>query len=483
MAEQEGLTVKKSQNFSEWYTQLIEKADLADVRYNVQGFIVHKPWSFRIIREITKMFEYELEKTGHEPVLFPIVIPEENLKKEGKHFTGFAPDVFWVTEKGITGEKLEKKLALRPTSETSFYSMYSLWIRSHRDLPVKMYQSVSVYRHEPVTRPFLRGREFLWIEAHDAFETHEEALKQISEDVENMRKIIWEKLGIPIIFFNRPSWDRFVGADESYAADTLLPDGKILQVGTTHDLGQRFSIPFGIKFLDKDEQENFVWQTSYGPGIWRIFAALISIHSDDKGLVIPFSIAPLQIVIVPIFYSEKDRKLVNKKCQKLKKQLEKKYRVEIDSREKTPGEKFNDSELKGIPLRIEIGSKEVKGNFATLSRRDVGAREKIKDKELVEKIENVGEEILKNLKKKSMEEFNRKISSAKTKNDFFKILDAGGIARANFCGRENCAKEIQNFTKGAKVRGTLFDKKERALGKCIYCNREAKEVVYIAKQY
>ncbi len=481
MVEEKGITVRKSQNFSEWYTQVVEKADLADTRYNVQGFIVHKTWSMKIIREIYKLFENELEKTGHEPVLFPLVIPEENLKKEGEHF-GLVPDVFWVTEKGI-GERLEKKLALRPTSETGFYKMYALWIRSYRDLPLKKYQSVSVYRNEPVTRPFLRGREFLWIEAHDAFETHEEAVRQIDEDMENMKKVIWENLGVPISFFKRPHWDRFLGAEETYATDVLIPDGKVIQVGSTHDLGQKFSIPFEIKFVDKKEQEKFVWQTTYGPGIWRIFASIIAVHGDDKGLVLPFNIAPIQIVIIPIFYSDKDKKEVMKKCNKLKSSLGKIYRVEIDESEKTPGEKFNHWELFGVPARIEVGAKETKGNFVTLYRRDSITKENVSDKQISKRIEKLSEEVLENLKIKARTFLESNTKSPKNRHDFLRDVSKGGITRAVFCGREECAKEIQNETKGAKVRGTLFGKNEKALGKCIYCNHSAKEIVYIAKQY
>lgn len=483
MAEDKGITAKKSENFSEWFTQVVDKADLADTRYNVQGFIVHKPWSFRILRKITNMFEHELERDEHDPVLFPLVIPEENLKKEKEHFKGLAPDVFWITEKGITGEKLEKRLALRPTSETSFYGMYSLWIRSHRDLPMKRYQSVSVYRHETVTRPFLRGREFLWIEAHNAFETHDEALKQVKGDIENMKKIISGELGIPIIFFKRPPWDRFVGADETFAADTLMPDGKVLQLGTTHDLGQKFSVPFNIRFIDKKEEEKFVWQTCYGPGIWRIFAALIAHHGDDRGLVLPFDVAPIQIAVVPIFYSDKDRKEAMKKSSKLKSSLGKIYRVRVDDGEKTPGEKFNHWELFGVPIRIEVGAKETKGKFVTLHRRDTLEKEKVPDKQIGKRIKQLSEEIFVNLKGKAERFLEANIRSPKNRHDFLRDMEDGGIARVTFCGREECAKEIQNETKGAKVRGTLFGNQEKALGKCIYCNSSAKEVVYIAKQY
>jgi prolyl-tRNA synthetase len=481
MTRQEGITVKKSANFSEWYDQVVFKTGLADIRYNVQGFIVHMPWGYRILREILDMFGREMEKDGHEPLMFPSVILEDNLKKEGEHF-GFVPEVFWVTEKGV-GEKLEKKMALRPTSETAFYPMYALWIRSYRDLPMKRYQSVTAYRNEPVTRPFLRGREFIFMEAHDAFETHDEAEKQILRDIESMKEIFLNNLGIPVMFFKRPHWDRFLGAEETFAADTLMPDGRVLQIGTTHDLGQKFSVPFGIKFADKNEQEKFVWQTSYGPGIWRALAAMVAIHGDDKGLVIPFAIAPIQISIVPIFYSNKDEKSVRKKCESLMKKLQKKYRVHLDDSNKTPGEKFHETEMRGIPIRIEIGSKEVSGKFVTLYRRDNASKEKVKESLLEKSLEKASEGMMKEMKRKAVEGMEARISSPKTKNDFYKAIGEGNIARVNFCGREECAKDMQNDTKGAKVRGTSMEKSEKAIGKCVYCNHQAREVVYIAKQY
>lgn len=473
--------MRKSENFSEWFTQVVEKADLADVRYNVQGFLVHRTWSIKIIREIIKMFEKELERSGHDPVLFPLVIPEENLKKEREHF-GIVPEVFWVTEKGAN-ERLEKKLALRPTSETAFYPMYALWIRGHRDLPMKKYQTTTMYRHEPVTRPFIRGREFIWIEAHDAFATHEEALEQIDKDVEIMEKVISERLGVPVHIFRRPPWDKFLGADETISTDVIMPDGKVLQVGSTHDLGQKFSVPFGIKFLDANEEERHVWQTCYGPGIWRIFAALVSVHGDDKGLILPFDVSPVQIVIVPITYSGKDTEAIANKCRALKSELGKKYRVFIDDSGKTPGEKYNRWEMFGVPVRLEVGPKEVKGNSVTLFRRDEMKREKVAEKSLVRKIDKISEEMLENLKNKAKKFADSKTRSVKSKHDFLRAAEAGGIVRAAFCASEDCARDIQNETGGVKVRGTLFGKKEKALGKCVYCSKSAKEIVYFAKQY
>jgi len=478
-----GITVRKEENFSEWFTQVLLKTDMIDLRYNVQGFIVHKPWAMRIIKAIYKMFEEELEKTGHEPALFPLVIPEENFEKEKEHVEGFKPEVFWVTEAG--DEKLERKLALRPTSETAFYQMYALWITSWRDMPLKLYQSVSVYRYERHTRPFIRGREFLWIEAHDAFATHEEALKQIREDMENSKKVIWERLGIPFLFLRRPPWDKFAGAEDTYAADTIMPDGRVLQISSTHDLGQRFAKAFGIMFTDKDGEKRYAWQTCYGPGIWRIVAALISIHGDDRGLVLPFEVAPIQVVIIPIYYEEEEAKPVLEKCEWLRDELARRgVRVYVDTRERTPGWKFNDWELRGVPIRAEIGRKEVKEGFVTLFRRDLMKREKVPDSEVVKKVFELADDILRVLKERAKKFFESRIVKVSTREEVEKALRSGMMVKMPFCGREECAAEMQEVTNGGKVRGVALDETENPEGKsCAWCGKPATQVVYVAKAY
>ncbi|RLE69242.1 MAG: proline--tRNA ligase [Thermoprotei archaeon] len=483
MDKEIGITVKKNENFSEWYTQVCIKSELIDIRYNVQGFIVHRPWATKIIKNIFKIFERELEKTGHQPVIFPTVIPEENFEKEKEHVRGFKPEVFWITEAGE--EKLDRRLALRPTSETAFYQMYSLWITSWRDLPLKLYQSVSVYRYEKVTRPFIRGREFLWIEAHNVFETHEEALKQVREDMENSRKVIWEQLGIPFLFFKRPKWDKFAGAVDTYAADTLLPDGRVLQISSTHDLGQNFSKAFEIVFIDREGRRKYAWQTCYGPGIWRIVAAIISIHGDDRGLVLPLNIAPIQIVIIPIIYKDSDKDKVMDKCNKiLETLLEKNYRVHIDTRDKTPGWKFNDWELRGVPIRIEIGMKEVEKNIVTIFRRDLRKRMLIEDDKLIETIEFLEKDILNVLKNRAEKFLKENIITARNREEIIEGLNKGKIIRISFCGKEECAMDLKEKTNGGKIRGILLGKPEENFDeKCAWCGGNAVNTVYVAKSY
>src|SRR3989344_2745248 len=263
MSEELGITVKKDKDFSEWYTQVIQKAELGDLRYNVKGFIVFQPWSVLSMEKMYKYMEKVLQKKGHKPYWFPTVIPERNFKLESSHIEGFTPEVFWVTSHG-NNDPIEEKLALRPTSETAFYQMFSLWIRSYRDLPFKTYQRAQVFRYETkATRPFLRSREFHWIEAHCAHATKEDAMKQVYEDMNTTKEVLHDIYGLPFIFFERPSWDKFPGADRTFAADVLNPDGKVIQQPSTHMLSQDFAKAFNVSFKDKDGKDKLAWITCY----------------------------------------------------------------------------------------------------------------------------------------------------------------------------------------------------------------------------
>lgn len=265
MAEEKvTFNIDKNRDFNSWYNEIVDKAELADIRYNVKGFVVFRPWSVIAMKAMYDIWEKELERRGHLPALFPAVIPESNFLTEKEHVEGFAPEVFWITEHG-SGEKFEEKLGLRPTSETAMYKMYSMWIRSYNDLPLKVYQSCQVWRHETkATKPFIRSREFHWIEAHDVFATREEAERQVIEDMEITQKCLLEQLGVPFLFFERPQWDKFAGAEKTFAADCLMPDGKVLQLPSTHFLGQNFAKAFNVKYTDKDGVEQYGWQTCYG---------------------------------------------------------------------------------------------------------------------------------------------------------------------------------------------------------------------------
>jgi len=482
MAEQEGITVKKSKNFSEWYTQVVQKSELADIRYNVKGFLVHMPWSVKIMKLMNNFLEKELEKHGHEPVWFPSVIPESFLKKEREH-AEFSAEVFWITEGGKDYEKLEERLALRPTSETAMNAMFSIWIRSWRDLPLKTYQNCQVWRYESFTRPFIRGREFYWIESHDVFATEEDAEKQVEEDMKIAENTLYKQFAIPFLFFKRPQHDKFKGAVNTFAADAIMPDGRAIQLPSTHFLGQNFAKAFGVKFVDKDKKEKYVWQTCYGPAVWRILGALIAIHGDDKGLILPPAVAPYQVVIVPIYYKEKDKKKVLEKSDKIAKKL--KVRTKVDDREEhTPGWKFNHWELKGVPIRIEMGPKDIEKKQVVLVRRDTGKKVSVKDKKLVKFVKDILKEIQENITKKADKFFKERLSEAKNIKELKEILEKkGGFVRANWCGDVNCADNIKAETNGGMIKGTLFGKEEKIFSNCVYCGKKAKEVVYFAKAY
>jgi prolyl-tRNA synthetase len=481
---EEGITAKKEKDFSEWYTQIVQKAELADLRYNIKGFIVFQPWSVLSMEKMFQYMEKALQNKGHSPYWFPTLIPEENLRKETSHIKGFTPEVFWVNSHG-NNEPIEEKLALRPTSETAFYQMFALWIRSYKDLPFKTYQRANVFRYETkATRPFLRSREFHWIETHCAHSSEEMAMKQVREDMETTKEILHDVYGLPFIFFERPYWDKFPGAFKTFAADVLNPDGKVVQQPSTHILKQEFPKAFNVKFKDKDGQEKFVWTTCYGPAISRIFASVISVHGDDKGLKFPWEIAPVQVAIVLISPDEKIKKI----AEKLKKQIQEFASVRIDDSEKSPGEKFNYWEMKGVPVRIDLGLKDLKDKKITIFRRDLDKKIIVSESKIIDEVKKIAGETTKNIIRKADELFSKRIINAKNISEIKKIINNGGIARIEFCSvekeGEKCAEVIEKNT-GAQVRGTRFDEnlKKHVFGKCAVCGKKSKEVVYVAKSY
>ncbi|MBD3210531.1 proline--tRNA ligase [Candidatus Micrarchaeota archaeon] len=472
-------------DFSEWYNAITKEAGLCDLRYGIKGFVVFMPWSVMTMNRMFGMMEREVERTGHVPALFPALIPEHYFMKEEDHVEGFVPEVFWVTQAG--NNPLEEKYGMRPTSETAMYSMYALWIHGHTDLPFKLYQRCQVWRYETkATKPFIRSREFYWIEAHNCFATREDAMNQVREDMGMTENVIHQQYCIPFLFFKRPQWDKFAGAENTFAADTLMPDGRTLQLPSTHMLGQNFSRAFGIKFTDEDGEEKHVWQTCYGPAISRIYAALISIHGDDKGLVLPFRLAPVQVVIVPIFRDE-TRDMVLKECRKLKESLSEDFAVKIDDSNNTPGYKFNYWEMKGVPVRLEVGPRDIEKNEAVLVRRDTGEKASARTEELKGKILEAAESMRQNLKKKADEWFSTKTSLAKDMDGLEKEIEQNGFVRVPFCSDGLEAKECADALKEkhhANVRGSLFGSDEKPEGeKCVACGKDATIYLYVARQY
>jgi prolyl-tRNA synthetase len=475
----------RKKDFSRWFSEVIAKTELADLRYNIKGFLVHRPWSVMAMKKMYEFYEAEMERMGHEPVWFPVIIPEENLKKEAQHVEGFSPEVLWVTEAGKG--KLTERYALRPTSETAMYPMYAKWIRSWRDLPLKLYQSGPVWRYETkATRPFIRGREFYWIEGHDVFETLEESQEQVREDMRTTENVMHNVYGIPFLQIQRPEWDKFPGAIHTYTADTIMPDGKVLQQPSTHLLGQNFSKAFDIRFKDRNEKEKHPWQTCYGPAIWRMFASVIAMHGDDKGLVFPYEIAPVQVIIIPISPAGSSKPVL-RKCEGIAGKLNTNgIRARVDASDNTPGWKFNQWEMKGVPIRLEIGPRELGERSVTMVRRDSGGRSKVREKDLLRAIPAAGKEISSRLRREADAFLRKNVREAGDLGELGNQLEKGGFVRVDFCSIDvegiPCAEKIKEKFH-AEVRGKRFDEAENPKGKCVVCARPASCVVYVGREY
>ncbi|MDH3276947.1 MAG: proline--tRNA ligase [Nitrosopumilus sp.] len=474
-----GITVSKKSDFSEWYTQVVLKAKLADYA-PVKGLIVLRPDGYSIWESLKYTFDKKFGQNGIRNGFLPVLIPESLLGKEKKHFAGFNPEVFWVTHSGEN--EVGDRLALRPTSETLAYTLYSKWIKSWRDLPLKInFWNTALRAEIKATKPFLRTSEFLWQEGHTVHATQEEAEKEVFKILAIYKNTVEEELAIPVIIGKKSEKEKFVGAVYTTTMESVMPDGKALQMGTSHFLGQNFSKPFDVKFADKDNIEHFAWQTSWGVS-WRLIGAMIMVHGDDKGLVLPPKVAPTQIVIVPIYNSEEDKKQTLQKAEDIKKQLElKMMRVHIDDRsEISPGYKFNDWEMKGVPLRIEIGPKDIQKQKVVLAKRY--NKEKIDLS--FDKIEKIGQ-ILNEIQSKMLETA-RKQADLNTFDifdfsEFKEKIGKGGFFNANWCGKQDCEDKIKDET-GADIRVIPLGNKNK-VGKCIYCNEPSTIVPIFARGY
>ncbi|VVC00959.1 Proline--tRNA ligase [uncultured archaeon] len=475
----------RKENFSEWYTEITKEAALCDLRYNVKGFVVFMPWSVISMKRMYSIYESELERTGHRPAWFPALIPESNFHKESQHVEGFTPQVFWVERAGEN--VLEERLAMRPTSETAMYQMYSLWIQGKADLPLKIYHPSQVGRYETkATRPFIRSREFYWIESHNAFATRKESESQVGQDMEMSQNVIFGQFGVPFMFFERPQWDKFPGALFTYAADCMMPDGRVLQLPSTHLLGQNFAKAFGVKYQNEKGESEYCWQTCYGPCISRIYAAIISAHGDDKGLVLPYELAPVQAIVVPIMKKGSEEAVIKKAKEVAALLSAAGVRAEADFSESTPGFKYNQWEMKGVPFRVEIGAREAASGELTVARRDSGKKSSVKESGLAAFLVGESALMLADMKKKAQAEFDSRLASASTMKELEAGLDRGKLVSVPFCsnGMEGraCADELKAKTSG-DVRGTAFGKSEAARGNCVVCGKKANALVYVARQY
>ncbi|MGI0046462.1 MAG: proline--tRNA ligase [Nitrosotalea sp.] len=480
MSKEIGITVKKNEDFSEWYTQVVIKAQLTDYA-PVKGLIVLRPYGYSIWEFLKSSIDQKLKTTGHENGFLPVLIPESLLSKETTHFAGFTPEVFWVTHSGDT--EIGDRLALRPTSETLAYSMYSKWIKSWRDLPLKINFWNSALRAEiKSTKPFLRTSEFLWQEGHTVHATKEEAEEEVMTILDIYRRTVEDELAIPVMLGKKSEKEKFVGAVYTTTMESIMPDGKALQMGTSHFLGQNFSKPFDVKFLDKQNIETFAWQTSWGVS-WRLIGALIMVHGDDKGLVLPPRVAPIQVVIVPIYSSESDKDTILKKAGIIKEILTKKgLRVNIDSRDEfTPGYKFHDWEMKGVPLRIEIGPKDLAKDKMVIVRRDNLKKSDLPFDNAEDGIVKTLDEIQHDLFEKAKKLLNEHTKDVTDFDEFKKDIESGMFLYSPLCGNQKCEETIKEIT-GADIRVIPFDGK-RSNAPCIVCKNPSTIDAIFARGY
>ncbi|RLG72588.1 MAG: proline--tRNA ligase [Methanobacteriota archaeon] len=469
-------------DFSAWYNDVIEQAGIIDKRYPVKGMLVWRPYGLRIVRAIEKIIREEVEKTGHQEVLFPVLIPEDEFNKEAEHIEGFGNQVYWVTHTGET--PLEKRLLLRPTSETAIYPVYALWIRSHKDLPLKLYQIVPVFRYETKhTRPIIRQRELShFFEAHTAHASPEQAEAQILEDVEIMG-VLCEKLCIPFLCHRRPDWDKFAGAVYSIGVDTILPDGRVLQIGGIHNYLQNFAKPYNITYETEDGGHEYVYQTTYGMSE-RLLASLIALHGDDHGLVLPPQIAPVQVVVIPILYKDQNQEKILEQVETCKKKLlSGGLRVEVDTREDRPGSKFYDSELRGIPIRLEIGPRDVKLGQVVVVRRDTLERVATPVNNLLDGVRKTMDDMTRDMREKAWRTVRDRVRKVGGLDEAVRELETGGgIVQVEWCGSETCGHRLEDET-GASVLGLPYPEQPTPLNSCVVCRSKSKHVVSLAKTY
>ncbi|MEA3414226.1 MAG: proline--tRNA ligase [Nanoarchaeota archaeon] len=476
--DNKGITAKKEENMSEWYEQICLKSELVEFS-TVKGCMVIRPRGYEIWEKIKQHFEKTINKPlGVKNAYFPLFIPESFFHKEAKHAKGFSPEVAWI-DKELT--KGGERLAIRPTSETIMYDSYSRWIRSYRDLPLKINQWANVVRWETkATRLFLRSREFLWQEGHNVYETETECEKETIEIIKKYKKLVEELLGIPVLIGKKSEKEKFAGASKTYTIEAFMPDGKALQCGTSHNLGQKFGKAFNISFLGRDEKKHTPFQNSWGLST-RLIGGLIMTHSDDKGLILPPKIAENKIVIIPLLFKGKEKKVLEK-AKEIKKQLNKFNPILDDSEDYSPGYKFSEYELKGTPLRIEIGPRDLENQEIILVRRDTKEKKPIKIKNLTKEIPKILELMQNELFGKAKKRMESETIEIKTKEEFKKAIKNKKLIKMSWCNERNCEKNIKDQT-GATTRCILLNETTKPTENCPFCNKKSKCIMYFSKSY
>ena len=463
------------QDFPQWYTDVVKKAELTDYS-SVKGCMIIKPYGYAIWELLQKQLDAKFKETGHENVYMPMFIPESLLQKEKDHVEGFAPEVAWVTHGGEN--KLQERLCVRPTSETLFCDHYSNIIQSYRDLPKLYNQWCSVIRWEKTTRPFLRTMEFLWQEGHTAHATAEESQEETLRMLNVYADFCRDVLAIPVIKGEKTEKERFAGAKATYTIESLMHDGKALQSGTSHNFGDGFAKAFNIQYTDKDNKLQYVHQTSWGVTT-RLIGAIIMVHGDNSGLVLPPRIAPTQVIIVPV---QMQKEGVVEKAQEIKEKLSKVARVKIDLTDKSPGWKFSEYEMKGVPIRLEIGPKDIEKNQVVLARRDTSEKIFVSIDELEEKIPALLDDIHNSLLEKATKNRDEKTYVATTLDEFIDTVNnKPGFVKAMWCGDRACEDKIKELTT-ATSRCIPFEQEELS-DTCVCCGKKAKHMVYWGKAY
>lgn len=463
------------EDFPQWYTDVVLKTELVDYG-PVKGTMVIRPYGYAIWEVIQEEMNKRFKATGHKNAYFPLLIPESYLKREAEHVEGFAPEVAVVTYAG--GEELAEKLVIRPTSETIICEMYSKWMQSYRDLPILINQWANVLRWEKTTRPFLRTSEFLWQEGHTVHATEEEAMEETLKMLEVYREFAENVLAIPVFVGRKTEKEKFAGAVATYGMEAMMLDGKSLQAGTSHYLGQNFAKAFNMKFLDKDGQHKLGYSTSWGTST-RMIGALIMAHGDQRGLVLPPVVAPVQAVVIPIAYSKGG---VMEKAEELTAQLKAAgVRVELDTRDNSPGWKFNEWEMKGVPVRIELGPKDIENGVVTLARRDTLEKFTLPIGEVAERIPALLSEIQKHMLEKSRAFRDSRVKTVENFEQFKDAIESGNFARAGWCGCRECEDAIKEET-AATARVIPFND-DHECGTCVHCGKKAEHTVLFARAY
>ena len=466
---------KRDEDFAQWYTDVCKKAELMDYT-DVKGFIIYRPYGYAIWEEIQNYLNKEFKKTGHENVYLPLVINESLFQKEKDHVSGFAPECLVATLGG--GQEIQDRLIIRPTSECLFCEHYSHIISSYRDLPKLYNQWCSVVRWEKTTRPFLRGSEFLWQEGHTMHSSEDEARQETLRMLDIYDKMGRDLLAVPFVKGRKTETEKFAGALETYSIEALMHDGKALQSGTTHYFGNGFSKAFGIQYLDKDGKIKNPYQTSWGVST-RLIGSIIMVHGDDNGLVLPPHVAPIQVVIVPIRMNEPG---VLAKTRELKETLlNAGFRVKLDDSDKTPGWKFSEYEMKGVPIRIEVGPKDIANNSCMISKRNDGTKTKYSLDNIESTIKELIETIHKEMYAAALKNLLDNITEVHTFEELKEVVDKGGYAKMMWCGDRECEDKIKELT-NATARCIPFDQVPFA-DTCPICGKKAKYVVLFAKAY